>query len=180
MAEYLSPHFTLEELIYSDTARSLGISNRPTEFHKKCLVHTCQYLLEPLRTLLNDKYKIYKGKQVKVVSLKITSGYRSEELNGKIKGASKTSAHCKGYAVDMAAVITCKDGTKYTLPYTELYENIKNWVKLGKISVDQCIQERSGNSVWVHAAHHPSGRSCDRRQFLKFNNGKYILDCVLK
>ena len=176
MTEYLSKHFTLDECIYSETAEKLGIKNEPTDLHKKCLKHTCEYLMEPLRTLLNEKYKTYAGKKVKYVIIKITSGYRSALLNSKIKGASKTSQHCKGFALDCEARIVLQDGAVKVLPYTELYENVKGWVKIGKISVDQCIQERAGNDVWVHLSHHPSGRSCDRRQFLKYNGKTYTLD----
>ena len=59
MAENLSKYFTLEEMIASDTAKAKKINNSPTEFHKKILIHTCQYLLEPLRALLNQKYTTY-------------------------------------------------------------------------------------------------------------------------
>lgn len=180
MAEYLSPHFTLEELTRSATATARGISNKPTELHKKCLVHTCQYLLEPLRTLLNEKYKVYKGKEVKKVAIGVSSGYRSEALNKVIPGASKTSSHCKGYAVDITAVVVLKNEARIGIPYTELYENIKKWVKEGKLSVDQCIEEKKGSSVWVHVSHHPSGRTMDRRQFLKYNGKSYTLDVWLK
>lgn len=179
MAEYLSEHFTLEEMIYSDTAKAKKINNSPTEIHKKVLKHTCQHLLEPLRALLNEKYKIYNGKKVKKVTIKVTSGYRSAALNAAIPGSSKTSQHCQGCAADLQARVVFTDETSVILPYTKLYENIKQWVKEGKLSVDQCIQEKSGAAVWVHVSHHPSGKTLDRRQFLKYLNGKYTLDCDL-
>ena len=177
MEEKLSENFTLKELTYSDTAKAKGINNLPTEVHKKVLKHTCQFLLEPLRRLLNDKYKEYKGKRVKNVALKITSGYRSVKLNTAV-GGSSTSQHAKGEAVDCEATIVYIDGTRAVLPYTELYENIKMWVRAKRISVDQCIQERSGNAVWVHISHSSWGASKDRKQFLKFNNGTYQIDSV--
>ena len=179
MSEYLSQNFTLEEMIYSDTAKAKKINNSPTEVHKKVLKHTCQYLLEPLRALLNAKYKTYKGKKVKQVGLKVTSGYRSAALNAAIPGSSKTSQHCKGEAADLQAKIIFTDGTNIILPYTELYENIKQWVKEKKLSVDQCIQEKSGSAVWVHVSHSNAGKMKDRRQFLKYLNGKYTLDVDL-
>ena len=104
MAEYLSEHFTLAEMIASDTAKRLGISNNPTSIHKKTLQHTCQYLLEKVRALLNEKYKVYKGESVQKVILKITSGYRGAALN-KAVGGVITSQHCKGEAVDCEAVV---------------------------------------------------------------------------
>lgn len=180
MAEYLSKNFTLEELIYSDTAKAKKISNLPTEAHKKTLKHTCEYLLEPLRALLNEKYKTYCRKNVKNVTLKVTSGYRSQALNKAIKGASKTSMHCEGCAADCKAVVIFTDNTRKELPYTELYENIKAWTRAGRMSVDQCIQEKSGNSVWVHCSYSAWGATKNRKQFLKYNGFTYKLDVWFK
>jgi len=174
----LSEHFTLEELTYSSTAKAKGISNNPSDVHLTCLKHTALYLLEPLRTLLNAKYKVYNGKQVDHVGLRITSGYRSSALNAAVKGSS-TSQHCQGCATDCEAVIYFKDKTKTVLPYTVLYEDIKAWVKAGNISVDQCIEEKSGPATWVHISHSPSGKTKDRRQFLKYNGISYKLDVDL-
>ena len=175
MAEYLSEHFTLEELIHSDTAKAKGIDNSPTPLHKKILIHTCKYFLEPLRKLLNEKYKEHRKRKVKKVIIKITSGYRGAKLNAAVGGV-KTSQHCLGEAVDMEAIVIYVDDSQFTLPYTELYGNIKQWVKEGKISVDQCIQERSGNAKWVHCSHSNAGKARDRKQFLKYKNGFYTKD----
>lgn len=175
MSEYLSEHFTLEELIYSDTAKVKGIDNTPTPLYKKILTHTAQYMLEPLRKLLNDKYKEYNGKKVKRVEIRITSGYRCPKLNTAV-GGSTSSQHAKGEAVDIEAVIVYMNNVKVVLPYTELYENIKVWVRSGRMSVDQCIQERSGTAVWVHCSHSNAGKTKDRKQFMKYVNGVYRQD----
>lgn len=179
MVEYLSEHFTLDEMICSDTAKAKKINNSPTEIHKKVLKHTCQYLLEPLRALLNEKYKIYNGKKVKKVTIKVTSGYRSAALNAAIPGSSSTSQHCKGEAADIEVSVVYMNNVRAVIPYNIIYEDIKSWVKSGRLSVDQCIQERSGSSKWVHVSHHNAGKTKDRRQFLKYLNGKYTLDCNL-
>ena len=179
MAEYLSEHFTLEELVYSATAKARGIDNTPAPIFKSILKHTCVYFLEPLRKLLNEKYKEYKGKAVKEVRINITSGYRCSLLNIAV-GGSSSSKHIKGEAIDLEAVIVFTNGKKVVLPYTELYEDIKGFVEAKKLSVDQCIQERSGSSKWVHCSHSSWGATRDRKEFLKYNNGKYTLDCVLK
>ena len=180
MAEKLSENFTLDEMIYSETAKARRISNKPTTIHKKTLKHTCQYLLEPLRKLLNEKYKEYKGKKVKEVGLKVTSGYRSQRLNAAVGGAT-TSGHTKGECADIEAVITYMNGIKAVLPFNELYEDIKAWVKEGELSVDQCIQEQnSAGAKWVHVSHSAWGKSKDRKQFLKYNKGMYSMDCALK
>lgn len=175
MTKKLSEHFTLEELTYSDTAKRYGISNLPTPIHEKTLVHTCQYLLEPLRKLLNEKYKEYKGKKVKGVSIRITSGYRSAALNAKIGGAKK-SQHLQGEATDLEAKLIFQDNSTKVLPYTELYKDIKAWVKAGKLSVDQCICEKSGNVVWVHVSHSAAGKTKDRKQFLIYDGKTYKAD----
>ena len=178
MAEYLSEHFTLEEMTFSETARARRINNTPTPAHKKTLKHTCQYLLEKIRTLLNEKYKEYKGKKVKQVSIRVTSGYRSPNLNAAV-GGSSTSQHVNGCAADIEAIEVYTDGTKGVLPYTELYEDIKAWTKAKKISVDQCIQEYSKGAAWVHVSLKQQIAD-SRKQFLKYINGTYKVDCILK
>lgn len=175
MPKFLSPHFTLEELTVSDTAKKYKISNLPTPIHEKTLVHTCQYLLEPLRALLNNKYKSYDNKKVKYVSIRITSGYRSAALNAKVGGV-KTSQHLSGEAIDCEAKVVFQDGTSKVLPYTELYADVKAFVKAGKLSVDQCIQEKSGSAVWVHVSHSAAGKTKDRKQFLIYNGKTYKED----
>ena len=172
MTEKLSEHFSLDELIASSTAKAKGISNIPTAQHKSNLKYLCVSVLEPLRTLLNAKYTVYQGKKVKSVSMKITSGYRSPALN-KAVGGSSTSSHVQGLAVDFGVVINFTDGTKASIPYTETYENIKAWVKGGKLTLDQLIQERSSNSTWVHIGVKPDN---NRKQFMKYLNGKYTQD----
>ena len=92
----LSEHFTQEEFCKSDTATALGIKNIPTAVHLNTMKHTCNYLLEPLRSLLCDEYKT-------TVYIRITSGYRSALLNSKISGASTTSKHLVGEAADIEA-----------------------------------------------------------------------------
>lgn len=172
MAEKLSQNFNLEEFTTSSTAKAKGILNTPTAQHKSNLKYLCVSVLEPLRTLLNAKYTIYQGKKVKSVSIRITSGYRSPALN-KAVGGSTTSAHIQGLATDFDVVITFTDGTKKTIPYIETYENIKGWVKTGKLTLDQLIQEKSGSSTWIHV-----GVKADnnRKQFMKYLNGKYTQD----
>ena len=52
----LSEHFTTEELLYSTTAIKYGVKNEATPQQLKVLKHTCIYLLEPLRKLLNNNF----------------------------------------------------------------------------------------------------------------------------
>lgn len=170
----LSEHFTKEEFEYSDTAKAKGISNNMNEAQTKEAMHTCTYLLEPLRKLLNEKYKQYNGKEVKNICLKITSGFRGNLLNKAIGGASN-SQHCKAQATDLQAVVVYKNGTKVNLPYNILYNDIKVWSKNGKLNIDQCIEEKSSGATWVHVSLSNQIKDC-RKQFLKYSNGKYTLD----
>ena len=92
--------------------------------------------------------------------------------NGKVV----IMGNCTGEAGDFDVYIKCTDGTKYKLPYTETYTLIKNWVKAGKLSVDQLICEKSGASMWVHASYKAGGATVNRKQFQLYKDGKYILD----
>ena len=176
----LSQHFTLEELTYSDTAKRFGIKNEPTPIHLKTLKHTCEYFLEKLRTLLNNKYTTWNGKKVKYTYIKITSGYRSKELNAALKKAgykpSTTSQHCTGEATDFDVYCVTEDKGEHRIPYTQVYADIKKWVREGKLSVDQLICERDGNSTWLHGSYKAAGATVNRKQFLKFDGKNYIED----
>ena len=179
---HLSEHFTTEELLYSITAIKYGVKNEATPQQLKVLKHTCIYLLEPLRKLLNNNFinTIYNKKTVKRVYISITSGLRTKIVNSLLKKEgykpSDTSQHCTGEAVDIQVVLVFKDDLEVVLPYTQTYSLIKLWVKMGVLSVDQCIQEKQGSSCWVHVSHSAWGKSRDRKQFLKFDGKNYIND----
>ena len=85
----LSPHFTLEEMIFSQTASREGIDNTPTPDALACL-HDLAASLEELRTLFGDRAII------------ISSGYRCEALNAAV-GGSTSSAHMLGMAADFVS-----------------------------------------------------------------------------
>lgn len=171
----LSANFTYEEAVHSESAEKYKIKNEPSEIHLKTIKHTFVYCLEVLRALLNVKYvgRVIKGKTVYAVYIRITGGYRSKELNQLLKKIgyhpAENSQHCTGEAFDIEAVIEFVDGTKMVLDYTKLFEDIRNFVNSGLLSVDQCIQEKQGNSVWVHLSHSASGKTKDRKQFFKLN-----------
>ena len=165
---YLSPNFTEEEFIYSDTAKKYGINNSMDELHRKIAIHTCQYLLEKVRALLNQHY----GCQVIVC---INSGYRCPQLNAKV-GGSSTSQHVKAEAADLTCYKVINK-VKIKINPLEVYNLIKTWVKQGKLSVDQCIYEVASTwNIWVHVSHSNAGATRDRKQFLIYKNGKYVLD----
>lgn len=84
MSGYTMKYFSMSEL--SRTSK-VGIDNVPDAYARNNLLQLTQNLLDPLRAAL--------GKPIRV-----TSGYRSRELNAAI-GGSKTSAHLNGLAVDV-------------------------------------------------------------------------------
>ena len=58
-------HFTIEELYASDTAKRLGINNKPTIQKMINLVYLAAFVLEPLRVAMGRP-------------INISSGYRCE------------------------------------------------------------------------------------------------------
>ena len=73
----LSKHFSLKEVIKSETAVRKGIDNTPTEQIKHQLKAICETIMEPIR--------VHYGKPIRV-----TSGYRCIELNKSIGGSSRS------------------------------------------------------------------------------------------
>lgn len=127
--ENLTTHFTLEEMLESDTAAALGIKNEPTKQHKANLKALAVHLLEPIREKWGG-------------AIVVSSGYRSKELNDAIPGASKTSQHCKGEAAD----IRPSSGRKL-----ELF----NMIKESGLPFDQLINEypdKNGVPSWIHVS----------------------------
>ena len=84
----LSPNFTLEEFIESQTAIRRGLNNQPSAAMIEKLKATAEKM-EQVRDLLG-------------VPITINSAYRSPSVNRAIGGAA-TSQHCKGEAVDFVA-----------------------------------------------------------------------------
>lgn len=140
-------YFTIEELCYSDTAKKYKIDNTPTE-----------EIIENLTELTNeflDKLRENWGSPILV-----SSGYRCEELNKKV-GGSKTSAHVKGYAVDLVPANGDIDGL------------VECAIELSKtLNFDQIINEHSGKSHWLHIGY-KNLKGLQRKQIKIYKNGKY-------
>lgn len=121
----LSPHFTLAEMTFSDTAARMGINNgAPLEVVSN-LKRTANGL-ELVRKLLNNN------------AIRISSGYRCKALNDAVRG-QPNSQHTSGKAVD------------FTSSYGSPSQIVKLIQKSG-IEFDQCILEFPGspNGGWVH------------------------------
>ena len=138
----LSAHVTLAEFENSPTATTHGINNKMSESQIASAKLLCENVFEPLRLYLNTP-------------IKISSGFRSVQLNKMIKG-SLTSQHTKGEAMDL-----------------QIGANGFFFIKT-KLEFDQLIWEfgNDENPSWVHV----SFSSKNRKQVLKATkkNGKTI------
>lgn len=138
----ISEHLDLSELTRSDSAKRNGISNMPTPEHIENFKKLAENVFENIRN--------YFGKPIR-----ISSGYRSAALNKITKGASKTSQHSTGEAIDIDM-----DNTDIT--NKEVFDYIKN-----NLSFDQLIWEfgTDKNPDWVHVSYESTGKQ--RKQVLK-------------
>jgi len=143
---FLTPNFTLQEMIASDTAAMKGINNTPNDDEIANLTETCD-LLEKIRTLCGNKPVV------------VSSGFRCKALNSAVGGASN-SAHLYGCAADFTVSAfgsvyqTCK----------AIEPHLKEW------GVDQLIYE---NGSWVHIGSAiPPGSP--RAQCLTINGGSTL------
>ena len=123
----ISEHLELAELVRSESAKRLGVSNMPTEEHLANLKILAEKVFEPIRN--NFRCPIY-----------ISSGYRSHSLNNAIGGV-KGSHHLKGMAIDIDM-----DGTDNGITNKDIFEFIKN-----NITFTQLINEFDYS--WVHVSY---------------------------
>ena len=128
----LTEHFTIEELTYSNIAKSKGVKNEPNESQIENLKLLAQYILEPIREKIG-------------CPLFISSGYRSEKINALV-GGSKTSQHLLGSAADIQ-IFDKKLNNK------DLFDIIVSMVKNNEIQVGQVIWEFGETEPnWVHVS----------------------------
>lgn len=147
----LSEHLTLKEVTSSNTAKRLGISNEPTPEHLNNLKLVSEKIFEPIRNHFDKP-------------IKVSSGYRSKELNSVTPGASLTSQHCSGEALDLD-----QDDMNTGITNKMVFNYIKD-----NLNFDQLIYEfgTDSNPDWVHVSYESTGKQ--RKQILRAvrNNGK--------
>jgi zinc D-Ala-D-Ala carboxypeptidase len=127
----LSAHFTLDELVRSQTAARMGIDNTPSAAIIDNLRLACVGL-EKVRHILGDN------------PLQISSGYRCPDLNRAIGGVPN-SAHAQGFAIDF----TCD---AYGTPFA-IAKRLSQYY--AELRFDQLIYEFQD---WVHIAFDPRAR----------------------
>lgn len=125
----LSPHFTLEEATYSETAVRLGINNQPSLVQLENMKHAAAGM-EKVRDILGG------------LGIHVNSWLRLPEVNVAV-GGSKVSSHMDGWAIDF----TC---AKFGDPY-----KVCKALEASGIKFDQMIHEYAR---WTHISFAPESR----------------------
>ena len=138
-------NFTIAEMVQSNTADRLKISNNPPADVRVHLTETIT-LLECIRAEWAEYCERY---SLGTPAIRISSGYRSPAVN-KAVGGVKNSAHMYGYAADLNPVNGNED------EFERFMAN--EFSKMG-YAYDQIIIERSKTSRWVHVGYkRPDGK----------------------
>ena len=126
MSTQLTPHFSLEEMLHSDTANAQGIDNSP-DFEIVARLTQLVLCLERVRSLCGG-FPVY-----------VSSGYRCTQLNAAVGGVPD-SAHLYGCAAD------------FTIPDFGDVDAVCHFLvpHLTELWVDQLINESGGGARWVH------------------------------
>lgn len=133
----LTPHFTLAELTASTMAASLRIDNTPPPELIPRLILLAE-MLERIRATLGSP-------------VVVTSGYRCQQLNLAVGGAS-TSDHPQGHAAD---IIAPNFGSA-----TEVARLLAPLV--ATLGIGQIILEGVRGKQWVHVSTHVPERAINR------------------
>lgn len=120
----LSKNLMLTEMTRSESGKRRGVSNQPTPAHIENMKILAEKVFQPIR----DHFK---------TPIRISSGYRSRELNAII-GGSQTSQHSEGKAIDIDM-----DGTKIT--NKQIFDFIRQ-----NLEFDQLVNEFDYS--WVHVS----------------------------
>jgi len=148
MTTQLTEHFTLEELIASDTAAACGIDNTPSEAIVQNLTRLAE-VLEEVRRILLDQPII------------ITSGYRCPALNDACGGA-ETSAHMSGLAADFVCpdygtpndVCLADEPYMAVLEIDQLIWEYGDWIHLGLTEGEPRNQSLTMDESGTHEGFH--------------------------
>ena len=125
----ISKHISYKEAVHSATAKRRGIENTPNQEQLDNMYKVADFIFEPLRMYVGG-------------AIKITSFFRSQDLNKAIGGSTK-SQHCKGQAIDIDDVFGYK--TNY-----EMFEYIRE-----NLDFDKLIYEfgTNDNPDWIHVSY---------------------------
>jgi len=142
--ERISKYISYEEGTFSQTAKDNGIDNTPDESQLACM--------KLVAITCFDKIREWYGKP-----LRVNCFFRGKKVNDIIPGASKTSDHPLGKAID------------FTAESPEENKNIYEWAK-ANLKYDQLIWEFGGK--WIHISFRKEGNRNECLMALKDTNGK--------
>ena len=128
----LSEHLSLAEVIRSENAKRHGISNMPTDEH----IANFKLLAENVFEKVRNHFRC---------PIHISSGYRSKELNACTPGASATSDHCKGMAVDLD-----KQGHSHGITNKQVFDYIKDNLKFKQLIWEGGTEQEAD---WIHVSY---------------------------
>ena len=111
----ISEHLDLSEIIRSETAKRHGISNMPTPEHLENFKKLAENVFEKVRNHFR-------------CPIHISSGYRSKELNAVTPGASATSQHSTGEAMDIDM-----DGSSNGVTNKMVFDYIKDNIEFDQL-----------------------------------------------
>ena len=149
MPRFLSPHFTLDELVLSQTAARRGIDNTPSPEILRHLRRLAD-VLEQVRHVLDDGPVL------------VSSGYRCAALNRAVGGA-RNSAHLDGLAADLTA------------PTFGTVMQVARAIASSAIEYDQVIHEYG---TWVHLGLARRDREPRRQQLSVFRGTGYLTGII--
>lgn len=141
----LTDHFTLDELVRSDTAVRLDIDNIPNKEELDNL-KTLAEGLEHVRTKLDGN------------AIRVTSGFRCISLNRAIR-SKDTSHHTRGLAAD------------FSCPGFGSIDDVMHCISNSSIEFEQLIKEFNS---WIHISFPPKGTKAKRQVLEIDRNGTRI------
>lgn len=151
----LSPHFSLQEMVKSQTAHDHGIDNTPPAEAVKNLRALCVHTLEPLRNALD-------------LPIIITSGYRCKELNLLLVNHFVKSQHMNGQAADFYVGWSGSNENKPS--HRELLiKAFRQIITDDAIAFDQLIIYPN----FIHVSYVRTGRKNRSKLTKAFANGSY-------
>jgi uncharacterized protein YcbK (DUF882 family) len=136
MDEQISKNFTMREMCYSYSANRHCIKNEPNEEEAANIRTLVNKLLQPLRDYMD-------------MPLLVTSGFRTQRLNGLVGGA-KNSFHMKGCAADIA------------MPSWKAA--FKAAAFCSRMAFTEVILSKKKERIWLHVAYDASSR----KQYVAF------------
>ena len=128
-------YFTLTELTHSDTAVGLHIDNTPSPLQESHLRLLVERVLDPIREHWG-------------LPIRVTSGYRSPELNEEVDGV-EDSYHMDGCAADITAFGISEEHHRHR--NVELMSLIRTLHLTGRIALTECYA--GPDYKYIHVAY---------------------------